>query len=100
MRFVLPSDASPSAPEQAEEDEDDEDSVTYNPPVVDKTLVRLANFIHEYYLESRLLSAPPLAPRCGFESLFSVSDPPESTRFRLYPHVADIVQATRDMLPT
>ena len=96
--FGLPSDASPSALEQVEVEDDDTDSVTSNPPVVDKTLVRLANFIHESYPESRLLSAPPLAQRCGFESLFAISDPPELTRprFRLYPRVANIIQATRD----
>ena len=72
--------------------------MTYNPRVVDKTLVCLGNFIHERYPESPPLSAPLLAPRCGFELLFVVSDPPESTRprFRLYPRVADVVQATRD----
>ena len=99
MRFALSSDASPSAPEQAEEEEeDDADLVTSNLPVVDETLVRLTNFIHERYPESCPLSAPPLAPRCSFESLFVVSDPPESTRlcFRLYPRVADIIQNTRD----
>ena len=98
MRFALPSDASPSALEQAEEEDDDVDLMTSNPLAVDKTLVCLANFVHERYLESRPLSAPPLALRCGFESLFAVSDLPEPTRpcFRLYPRVADIVQATRD----
>ena len=95
MRFALPSDASSSTPKQAEEEDDDMDLVTSNPPVVDKTLVCLANFVHEQYLESRLLSAPP---RCRFESLFALSDLPEPTRprFQLYPRVADIVQATRD----
>ena len=71
VRFTLHSDASPSAPEQAEEEEDDADSVDSNPPVVDKTLVRLAGFIHHRYPESHPLSAPPVAPRCGFESMRS-----------------------------
>ena len=65
---------------------------------MDETLVRLAGFIHERYPESHPLSAPQIAPRCGFESLYAVSDPPESSRphFHLYPQVADIIQGSRD----
>ena len=98
VHFALPSDASLSALEQAEVDDDNVDTVAYTPLVVDKTLVYLANFIHECYPESYPLSAPQFAPQCGFESLFAVSDPPESTRprFRLYLLVADIVQNTHD----
>ena len=91
MHFSLPSDVSPSA---AEEAKDNADSVASNPPVVDKTLVRLAGFIHDRYPESRHL----FALRCGFESLYAVSDRPESTclRFRMYLRVTDIIQGTRD----
>ena len=73
-----------------------------NPPVVDKTLVRLANFISENYPESHLLSSRPLALRCDFESLFVISKPPESTRplFQLYPRVDEIVQNTCDRAAT
>ena len=98
VHFTLPSDASPSAPEQVEEEEDDVVLVVFNPLVVDKTLVRLADFIHERYPESHPLSAPQIAQWCGFESLYAVTDPPGSSRprFHLYPRVADIIQGTRD----
>ena len=101
VHFALPSDASLSAPEQEEENDDDADSVVSNPWVVNKT-VCLAAFMHDHYPESRPLSAPLLALRCGFELLFAVSGPPESTRphFRLYPRVADIVQKTCDSAAT
>ena len=63
VHFALPSDASPAAPEQAEVEDDDVDSIVSNPPVVNKTLLRLAIFIYENYPESHQLSSPPLAPR-------------------------------------
>ena len=54
--------------------------------VVDKTLARLASFIHDSYPESHLLSAPPLAPWYDFATLLVLSTP-ESHRppFRLSP---------------
>ena len=64
MRFPV---AASSTLESAEEEDDDVASVVPNPPVVNKTLARLASFIHDSYPESRPLSAPPWY---GFESLF------------------------------
>ena len=54
--------------------------------VVDKTLARLASFIHDSYPESHLLSAPPLTPWYDFATLLVLSTP-ESHRppFRLSP---------------
>ena len=57
VRFALPSDASPSAQEQAEEEDDDADSVASNLPVVDKTLVRLVDFIHDHVMSAFCSSA-------------------------------------------
>ena len=70
VRFANPPIAGPSTPGPVEEEDDDGASVTSNPPVVDKTVARFAAFIHEQYPESCLLSAPSLAPRCGFEVLY------------------------------
>ena len=88
-RFAVPPVAGSSTPEPAEEEDDNVASVVSNPTVVDKTLAQLASFIHDMYPESRPLSAPLLAARCSFESLFVLSDPPESNRpcFDLYPRV-------------
>ena len=102
VRFAVPPVASLSAPEQTEEEDDDAASVVSNPPVVDKALAQLAAFIYDECPESHPLSAPPLAPLCGFESFYALSDPPESTRprFRPYPCVEEIVTDIRDRAST
>ena len=73
-----------------------------NPPVVDKTVARLATFIHDQYPESRPLSAPSLAPRCGFEALYALSEPSKSTClcFCLYPRVNEILADVCDCVDT
>ena len=76
VRFADPPVAGPSAPEPAEEEDDDGTSV------LDKTVARLSTFIHDEYPESRPLSAPRLALHGGFESLYALSEPSESTRPR------------------
>ena len=53
VRFAMPSAASLSVLEHVVEEDDDAESVTSNPPIVDKTVVRSANIIHENYPESR-----------------------------------------------
>ena len=72
-----PSVVSPDGEE--EEEEDDQDSVVSASPVLGKTFARLISFIYEQYPKSRPLSSP-LPPRCGFETLFAVADPPGSSR--------------------
>ena len=71
------------------------------PQVQDKTLIRLVNVIYDKYPESRPLSSP-LAPRCGFESLYAISDPQETSRlhFRLYPRVGELLTKTRERAAT
>ena len=93
VRFADPPVAGPSAPEQAEEEDEDGASVVSNSLVVDRTVARLASFIHDSYPESCLLSASPLASRCGFESLYALAEPSESTRprFCLYLRVDEIM---------
>ena len=102
VRFADPPVTGPSTPGPAEEEDDNGASVVSNPPVVDKSVARLATFIHDEYLESRPLSAPLLAPRCGFESLYALSEPSESThpRFRLYPLVDEILADVCDLADT
>ena len=51
------------AQEPEDEDEDDCDSV-FEPQVVDKTLNRLFNFMHDKFVESRPLSDSSAPPRC------------------------------------
>ena len=72
-----------------DDDDDDVDSAAL--VTVDRSSVRLANFIYECYPGSRPVAAPPVAPCCDFEALFALSDPPESSypRFALYLKVSD-----------
>ena len=104
VHFADPPVAGTSAPGPAEEEDDYVASVVSNPPVVDKSVARFVTFIHEQYPESHPLSAPSLAPRCGFEALCALSKPPESTqpRFRLYSQLEEIltdVCGCTDILP-
>ena len=80
-----------------EEEEDDKDSVV-EPPVVDKTLSRLFNFIYEKFVDSRPLTDASAPPRCAFEEYFAISDPPSSSRqhLRVYPRVSEIIDASSD----
>ena len=48
-----------------EDDDDDRDSVA-EPPIVDKTLAWLFNFIYDKFVESRPLSDTSAPPRCAF----------------------------------
>ena len=93
VTFDLPPSASSVAPDVEEEDRD---SVVSSPPVADRTLIRLVNFIYDKYPKSRPLSSPLLAPRCGLESLYAVFDCQETLRprFRLYPRVGELLDKT------
>ena len=80
-----------------EEEEDDKDSVV-EPPVVDKTLSRLFNFIYEKFVDSRPLTDASAPPCWAFEEYFAISDPPSSSRhhLRVCPRVSEIVDASSD----
>ena len=98
MTFDVSADPSPVDPAgEEEEEEDDRNSVVSASPVLDKTFTRLINFVYEQYPESRPLS-PPSLPRCGFENLFAMSDPPGSSRPRLcpYPQVSEIIDQAQE----
>ena len=49
-------------------------------------------------IRTRPVATPPVAPRCDFEALYALSDPPESShlRFAIYPRVSDILQEVDD----
>ena len=102
VSFDLPSSPSSVARDAEEEDEEDRDSVISTTPVADQTLIRLVSFIYDKYPESCPLSSPPLAPRCGFESLYAVSDPQEFSRprFCLYLRVWELLDKTRELAAT
>ena len=76
-----------SALESAEGEDDGVASVVSDPQLWIKLLACLPSFIHGSSPESRPMSAPPLASRYGFASLFALSTPPESHRppFHLSP---------------
>ena len=80
-----------------EDDDDDRDSVV-DPPVVDKTLTRLFNFVYEKFVDARPLSDTSAPPRCEFEEYFAVADRPTSVRQRLrvYPRVTEILDASTE----
>ena len=98
VTFDVSAGPSPVDSEGEEEEEDNRDSVVSASLVLDKTFCRLIAFIYEQYPESPPLSPPSLPPRCGFENIFPVSDPPGSSRprLRLYPWVGEIVEQTQD----
>ena len=75
------------------DDIDDDDCESTVSVMSDRSAVRLTNFVYDSYPGSRLVAAPPVAPRCDFEALFALSDPPEAShpRFALYPRVSDIL---------
>ena len=49
-------------------DDDDSDVDSAASVTVDRSAVRLANFVYECYPGSRPVAAPPVAPRCDFEA--------------------------------
>ena len=79
------------------DDEDDRDSVI-DPPLVDKTLTRLFNFVYEKFVDVQPLSDSSAPPRCAFEEYFAVANPPTSAcqRLRVYPRVTEILDASTE----
>ena len=74
-------------------DSDDDDRESTVSVIPDSSMVRLANFVYDTYPGSRPVAIPPVAPRCDFEALYALSDPPESShpRFAIHPQVSDIL---------
>ena len=77
-----------------DDDVDDKDSLAEAP--LDRTFARLVDYIYERFphLEPQIVASS--APRCEYESYFSIADPPEpSCKFmRLYPRVSEIQAAS------
>ena len=91
----------PSAFDPDDGDDDDRESTVS--VTAERSAVRLANFVYESYLGSRPVAAPPVAappvaPRCDFEALYALSDPPESSHphLAIYPRVSDILREVDD----
>ena len=76
-----------------DDDVDDDDRESTVSVTADRSTVHLANFVHDFYPGSRLV-----APRCDFEALYALSDPPESSHphFAIYPRVSDILREVDD----
>ena len=85
-------------PDDGDDDVDDDDHESTVSVTADRSAVRLANFVYESYPGSRPVAAPPVAPRCGFEALYALSDPPESSHphFAIYQRVCDIFREVDD----
>ena len=81
-----------------EEDDDDHRDSVIDPPVVDKTLTRLFNFVYERFVDARPLSDPSTPPRCEFKDYFTIADPPTSARQRLrvYPRLTEILDSSSE----
>ena len=96
--YAGPSPVDLEGEEEEEEEEDDRDSLVFASPVLDKAFTRLIDFVYGRYPESRPLSPPYHPSRCGFESLFTMSDPPELSRprLRLYSRVSEIINQTQE----
>ena len=64
----------PLAHDPNDGDVDDDDRESTISVTADRSAVCLANFVYDTYPGSR-----PVAPRCDFEALYALSDPPESS---------------------
>ena len=75
---------------------DDKDSLAEAP--LDRAFARLVYYIYERFLHSEPQTEASSAPRCEYESYFSVADPPEPSRkfMRLYPRVSEIQVASSE----
>ena len=80
------------------EDIDDDDRESTVSVIPDRSAVRLASFVYDSYPGSCLVATPSVAPRCDFEALYALSDPPESShsRFAIYPRVSDVLGEVDD----
>ena len=99
VRFADPPVSAPSVSAHPDDDDDDDAaSVASNLPAVDKTVTRLAAYIHDQFPDLCLLTASSQAPRCGFEAFYAVVDPLDSNRPRFchYRRVTDIVDDILD----
>ena len=66
-------------PDDGDDDVEDDDRESIISVKPDRSAVRLANFVYDSYLGSRPVTTLPVAPRCDFESLYALSNPPESS---------------------
>ena len=96
VSFAQPLASEASHPED-DDDEEDRDSVA-EPPVLDKTLSRLINFIHDKLAHSCPVTDASAPPRCEFEDYFAISDPSTSScqNLMVYPRVLEIIDASSD----
>ena len=89
--------ASEASHPEIDDDDEDRDSVA-EPPVLDKTLSRLINFIYDKFAHSCPVTDASAPPRCEFEDYFAISDPPTSScqNLMVYPRVSEIIDASSD----
>ena len=73
-----------------DDDVDDKEPLAEAP--LDRAFAHLVDFIYERFPLSEPQTAASSAPRCEYESYFSIADPPDPARkfMRLYPRVSEI----------
>ena len=76
-------------------DDDVDDKESLVEAALECAFARLVDYIYERFPHSEPQTAASSAPRCEYESYFSLADPPEPSRkfMRLYPRVSEIQTA-------
>ena len=79
-----------------DDDVDDKESLAEAP--LDRTFAHLVDYIYKWFPHSEPQTTASSAPRCEYESYFSIADPPEPSRkfMRLYPRVSEIQTTVRE----
>ena len=75
-----------------DDDDDMDDKESFAEAPLDRSFVHLVDYIYQRFLHSEPRTAASSAPRCDYESYFTIADPPEPSRkfLRLYPRVSEI----------
>ena len=81
-----------------EDEDDDERHLEADEPQLEKSFVRLLNYVQDRFPHSIPASAPRELPRCEFEEFFSTSDTTSSAKpiLTLYPQVDEILDSCAD----
>ena len=83
-----------------DDDDDVNDKESFAEAPLDRAFLRLMDYIYERFPHSEPQTAASSAPRCGYESYFSIADPPEPSHkfLRLYPRVSEIQSTVCELI--